>query len=273
MIFNISISILIEQSYNTDMTEENRSSKEIIKEFRQSMLAQYEQNTPLQLYEEEQRLFYCVKNGDLLALNSLLDHLASNKSTPYIGTMSKDPVKQVLFSVVSGITLATRAAMSGGLPDAEAYHLSDAYLQRLDNTLTEQQALELFLSALADFTNRVHNAKIHGAYSLPVTKALKYISSHLHEKPSLVRISEYCGVTPQYLSSVFHKEKGITITAYIRNEKLKVAAQMLEQSNFSIQRISTMLEFPSQSAFTAQFKAYFGKTPYVYRKDFYAEPD
>lgn len=250
------------------MKENNQSSKEIIREFRQAMVDQYEVNTPFQLYEEEQRFFNCVRNGDLDALNAILKE-AQNAPSSLIGKMSKDPVKQAMFTVVSGITLATRSAMSGGLPDAEAYHLSDAYLQCLDNSITEEQAMEVLFTALTDFTQRVHNSKINGSYSLPVTKAIKYISGHLHEKINLNKIAERCMVTPQYLSNVFHKETGVTISTYIRNEKLKVSAQMLEQSDFPIQRISTMLEFPSQSAYTSQFKEYFGKTPYQYRKDYY----
>lgn len=251
--------------YNLAMSNQNQSNKQIVEQFRRAMLEQYENNTPFQLYENEQTLFNCVKNGDIDGINEHLKFLQDNP--PAIGIMSKDPVKQTQFIVVSGITLATRSALSGGLPDAEAYHLSDAYLQKLDNSLTTDEAYNIFLTALFDFTERVQKRKFKGNYSLPVTKALKYINSHLHENASLSKIAEYCQVTPQYLSTLFHKETGYTITTYIKNEKLKVSAGMLEHSNFSIQRISTMLEFPSQSAFTSQFKQYFGKTPYRYRKD------
>lgn len=266
MIFNISISFFLSLRYNLPMANPNQTNKQIIEQFRQAMIDQYETNTPYQLYEDEQVLFNCVKNGDINGLKNRLNYMMEH-TAPAIGTMSKDPVKQTQFTVVSGITLATRSALSGGLPDAEAYHLSDAYLQKLDNSLTQQDAYEIFLTALMDFTERVHKKKFRGNFSLPVTKALKYINSHLHEKTSLTKIAEYCQVSPQYLSSLFHKETGLTVSTYIRNEKIKVAAGMLEQSNFSIQRISTMLEFPSQSAFTSQFKEYFGKTPYKYRKD------
>lgn len=248
------------------MNDYSKKAKEIVKQFMKSMLEQYENDTPYQLYEEEQLLFNCVKNGNLESLNKRLEEMAKTQKKT-VGKMSKDPRKQALFTVVSGITLATRSAMTGGMPEAEAYRLSDAYLQQLTDSMTEKEAMEVFLIALTDFTKRVHDSKLQGKYSLPVSKALRYISSHLHEKTSVTKIASYCHVTPQYLSSLFHKETGTTIVCYIRNEKLKVAAQMLEQSDFSLQRISTILEFPSQSAFTSQFKDYFGKTPYAYRKD------
>lgn len=250
------------------MNDYSKQSKEIVKQFRKSILEQYENGTPYQLYEDELLLFNCVKNGDLESLNNRLREMAKTQKET-VGKMSKDPKKQALFTVVSGITLATRSAMSGGMPEAEAYRLSDAYLQQLPDSMTESDAMEVFLIALTDFTKRVHDSKLQGKYSLPVSKALRYISSHLHEKTSIAKIANFCQVTPQYLSKIFHKETGTTIVCYVRNEKLKIAAQMLEQSDFSIQRISTILEFPSQSAFTSQFKDYFGKTPNAYRKDIF----
>ena len=248
-----------------NLLQNNQTPKEIVKTYQKAVLDQFEINPPLQLYESEKVLFNCVKNGDLEGLEDVFSTM--EKAQPPIGTMSQDPLKQAQFTVVSGITLVTRYAMTGGLPDAEAYHLSDAYLQKLNNSLTIDEAMNIFLVAIRDFTKRVNDKKLEGTFSLPVSKALRYINSHLHEKPSLNKIAERCSVTPQYLSTVFHKETGLTVSCYIRREKLKVAAEMLEQSDFSIQRISTLLEFPSQSAFTKQFKDFYGTTPYKYQKE------
>ena len=237
--------------------------KEIVMAYRKAMYEQYEEDTPLPVYANEVALFQCVKNGDEEKLDWLLDTMFHGFQP--IGKMSTNPIRQAQFLVVSGITLATRYALAGGLPEAVAFNLSDTYLQRLNSTITEEDATILFIVALHDFTKRVRSSKESTPYSYPVTRSMRYISRHLHNKFSLNDIAKYCNLTPQYLSSLFRKETGLTISTYMRNEKLKVSTQMLRQSDFSISHIASTLNFPSASAFTSDFKKYYGITPKGYR--------
>lgn len=243
--------------------------KEIVMAYRKAMYKQFETDTPLPVYANEVALFQCVKDGEVEALDRLLQTIVPTLEPT--GQMSTEPLKQAQFIVVSGITLATRYALAGGLPEPVAFHLSDAYLQHLNSTITEEESIKLFLVALHDFTRRVHDIKEATPYSYPITRSIRYISSHLHKKFSLNDIARYCNLTPQYLSSLFHKETGITLSTYVHNEKLKVSAQMLRQGDFSISRIASILDFPSASAFSSDFKKYYGMTPKVYRNNMPSE--
>ena len=238
--------------------------KEIAAAYRKVTLTQIEFTPSLSSYAEELKLFNCVRNGDLWGLKKILEAKSPTDTTP--GHMSDNPVRQAQYIVVSGITLATRYAIAGGMSEAKAFHLSDAYLQRLGNTLNEEDALQLFLTALFDFTNRVHKLRETGSYSFPIAQCIRYIENHISDKITLTDLSTVCNRSPRYLSTTFHRETGMTIMNYIRTEKLQLAAQMLEENNFSIQRIAQTLEFPSQSAFCGYFRDYFGVTPSEYRK-------
>lgn len=255
----------MQKVYNQYMQENKKTPGEIIKIYQKAMADQLEYNMPLPAYTEEKALLSCVRNGDINGLDAQIRKMAYERSL--IGTMSTNPNMQAQFSVVSGLTLISRTAIAGGLSPAEAYHLSDAYLQMLNSRLTEREAYNIFLVAVVDFTDRVNKVRQIEHYSLPVNKAIRYIGSHLHIKLTLTEIAKHVGVTPQYLSSRFHKETGLSVMEYIRNEKLKVAARMLENSDYSISRISTLLEFPSQSAFTSFFRECYGITPARYRKE------
>lgn len=252
-------------------TMKSETPKEIVEIFKKAMLVQYESNLPLHSYTEELALFNCVKSGDIEKLDEQLRQ--KRHSSLGIGFMSSDPLLQAQFIVVSGITLTTRYALAGGLSEAEAFHLSDAYLQKLNHVMTEKDAIKLFFVAIHDFTRRVQRAKSHGNYSFPVVRCMKYISNHLYLNLTLSELAAECEVAPQYLSSLFHKEMGVTLMKYIRNEKLKVAATILAESDFSIGRIADILEFPSQSAFTTYFKAQYDMTPTEYRARRYLEHD
>lgn len=247
------------------MADYEKTPGEIIKIYQQAMSDQLEFDTPLPAYSEEKLLLNCVRNGDINSLEAQIRKLAYERSL--IGTMSNTPHMQAQFTVVSGLTLISRTAISGGLSEAEAYHLSDAYLQMLNSKLTEREAYNIFLIAVVDFTERVHKARQNNRYSLPISRSIRYIGAHLHKKISLTELAKHTGVTPQYLSSRFHKETGFTVKEYILNEKLKVAARMLEDSDYSISRIASLLEFPSQSAFTSEFKKHYGVTPGGFRRN------
>lgn len=237
--------------------------KDVAKIYYASIGVQSEFNAALPNYKQELKLFNCVQNGDLANLETVLRE--SSMLAPKIGHMSNNPVQQAQFIVVSGITLATRYAIVGGLPEAEALRLSDAYLQKLGTTLHENEALSLFFVALRDFTQRVQRFRAHASRSLPVTKCIRYIANHLYDHITLSTLAKECQCTPQYLSTVFHKEFGVTPTQYIREKKLNLAKQLLLDSNYSISRISNMLEFPSQAAFSHYFKQEYDVTPSDFR--------
>ena len=249
--------------YNINM-KSSELSREIVKKYQDALLKQYDSNEPFMSFSKEQFIFNFVKNGDVDGLNALSNTIGNTKLIN-IGKMSKDAFRQYEYAVVSGITLATRYAISGGLPDIEAYKLSDTYIQQLITIKNENEAISLFIAALNDFTKRVKKIKIKENYSMHVHEAIKYINTNLHTKIDLKTLAKHCGVTPQHLSSVFHHDVNMTIGEYIRQQKLKIAAQMLEQSDYSINKISNILSFPSQSAFTNYFKNLFGTTPNRYR--------
>ena len=55
------------------------------------------------------------------------------------------------------------------------------------------------------------------------------------------------GVNSSYLSQLFHKVEGMTIQQYIREEKIRLAQNMLRYSEYEIKEISNYLSFCSQS--------------------------
>ena len=82
---------------------------------------------------------------------------------------------------------------------------------------------------------------------------------------SLRSIAEYLNMNPTYLSRLFKKEMDVSISAYIKTERLKTAAHLLQYSNYSISEISEYLNFSSQSHFTSSFQELYGLTPKKYR--------
>lgn len=238
--------------------------QDVIKAYRQAMFDQRETLDNTLVYRMEKEMFNCVRSGNTDSLNSILEKISLGDN--YVGYLSKDPLRQMQYIFVSGITLATRSAIEGGMPEMEAYNLSDVYIQKMDVCKNIDEVNKLFVVAIYDFTKRVQKQRKRKAYSYPVNLCITYILDHLHYQITLTQLAKQCGLTSQYLSSLFHKEIGMTLTEYIINERLEAAKQMMGYSESSLQEISSFLAFSTHSNFTMHFKKKYGMTPREFRQ-------
>ncbi|MEH7120589.1 helix-turn-helix domain-containing protein [Neobacillus vireti] len=161
---------------------------------------------------------------------------------------------------ISIITLATRAAVEGGLFQEIAYNLSDLYIQKLEE-LTESKAVDqLVETALLEFAERVENSKKH-KYSKPINMCQNYIFNHLYENITLSQLAELTSLNPNYLSNLFKKEVGISFLQFIQQSRIEEAKNLLSYSSYTLAEISTLLNFHDQSHFAKIFKKFAGVTP------------
>ena len=72
-------------------------------------------------------------------------------------------------------------------------------------------------------------------------------------------------VNPSYLSTVFKKETGHTLTEYVTGKRIKHAVFLLNSTNLQIQTIAQYCGIPDICYFTKIFKKQIGKTPTEYR--------
>lgn len=78
-------------------------------------------------------------------------------------------------------------------------------------------------------------------------------------------IAEFVHMNPDYISAVFSKKTGESLTSYILKERLKAAKVMLATTDYSLQEIAWRTGFSSPSYFQRQFKKSVGITPRKYR--------
>ena len=182
-----------------------------------------------------------------------------------IGRMSSNDLRQQKYSVICMATLASRAAIRGGLPSETAFSLSDLYCQRVDLLSDIQLIQNMTYTLLADYCDRVQKIQNRPSVSSVIQKCISYISVHLHEPVSLEQLSNHCGLCGRSLSLRFKKEMGMGIPEYIHREKLQEAEYLLRHSSYSLSEITSFLNYPSQSYFTQIFKKYKNLTPQQFR--------
>ncbi|AIQ67714.1 helix-turn-helix domain-containing protein [Paenibacillus graminis] len=212
---------------------------------------------------QERELFRHIRNGDK---SGLLQTHASFNEDQYGLLSRKSQLRSKKNLAISSITLATRAAIDGGLFWEIAYTLSDFHIQHIEELQDIPAVDRAQLAALCEFADHV---KDNRRSKLSRTSALcqNYIFNHLYEELTLSKLAGVAGLNASYLSQLFKKETGLAVSEYIQRERIEEAKRLMEWPGISLSDIATRLHFNDQSYFTKVFKKYTGITPREFRHD------
>lgn len=219
----------------------------------------------------ERLLLDYISLGNVSLAEKLIEEVVSGDYAMPVGELSDNPVHQARYSIVAAVTLFSRAAIDGGLPEHMAYSISDSYIRHADRMNNTEEIYYLFFQSFREYCQAVCQWRIQGARS-ELRQCCEYVSEHLHEKITLQDLSRVTHLTANYVSDLFQKELGIRPKQYILREKLNYAAFILRNMDTSIAEISALLAFPSPSAFTSYFNAQFGILPSRYRQESHDTP-
>ncbi len=213
-------------------------------------------------YSQELREMDSICHGDVEALKRSIDEVYSGQ----VGRLAKDEVRQQKNLAISVITLASRSAIKGGLNPELAFSMSDNFIRNIEENLYDPIRIEHAVrEAEFEFTKMVHEINQKSASPL-INQVRDYVFCHMHEPIRIRDIAAYIGITPNYLSEQFSRHMGMTLKQYIINEKIAGSERMLRYTEYSLQEISTMYAFSSQSRFSVYFQRKNGITPAKYRK-------
>lgn len=222
-------------------------------------------------YNPELEFYSAVKSGDMNKLQNLYTQPLLDK--PGLGTLSEDPLQNMKYHFVITAALVARYCIEGGMEMAVAYSLSDFYIQKADRCKMPQDVSALHRIMCFDYAKRMKNLRKEKICSRHVANCIDYIYDHLHTRITAAFLAEYVGLDPSYLSRLFKKETGSTISEYIQFKKIETAKNMLVYSDHSPSRISSILAFPSQSYFTEIFHKHTSMTPLRYRAHYFRKTE
>ena len=214
-------------------------------------------------YRTEQTLLDLIEKGDVGALDEWL------KDAPAVrpGSIAPDQLRQVKNTLIVTATLASRAAVRGGMDVEDAFSLSDAYIRKCELLQTPDRIINLQYHMVLDFTSQVSNLKLHGNSSALAAAVAEYVRHHLSDPVSTEKIAEKLHFSRTWLSRKFHEETGIPLSDFIRIKKTEEAQRLLRYTDKSLREISVYLGYSSQSHFQTVFKKQLGVTPMQYRRN------
>lgn len=223
----------------------------------------YEERDFHATYAFEQYIWECIREGNAARLKRHL-HVGTHGKIGPIGNRS--PVRQQKNVFICAVTLATRAAVEGGLSSEVAYSLSDFYIQQVETMNNVLPVLALSEAMLYDFAERVGRKKHPQPYSKLIKSCCDYIDEHARENVHVSDVAAHVGLSPDYVSKSFRAETGISISDYLKKAKISEAKSLLRYSELSLAEISELLSFSSQSFFSTIFKQQIGITPRQFRE-------
>lgn len=223
------------------------------------------ENIPVQdvhnTFQLEQTVMAMVRKGDTAALREWV------KAAPAVrgGIIAAEQLRQIKNTFIVSVTLASRAAIRGGMDVEDAFSLSDAYIQKCELLNRPDQIMNLQYHMILEYTQRVERIRLGKRPGKLAIDVANYIQHHLSEPITAGDIAKELFLSRPYLSRKFIEETGESLTDFILKEKTEEAKRLLRYSDKSLTAISSYLGFSSQSHFSRVFKKYTGSTPGEYR--------
>jgi AraC-like DNA-binding protein len=115
-------------------------------------------------------------------------------------------------------------------------------------------------------------AIVNGAEILPphtgvlVKKALLNFDKHAKTHISRWKLADSVNVSEDYLTRIFHKEMGLPLWDYLNRYRIFLAAELLQQTDDTIQEVANRCGFQDQAYFCRVFKKIHGVPPGQMRK-------
>lgn len=218
--------------------------------------------------EEEYSFYHAVSSGDMdfVQENCRQDTFTNPDG---MGILSTNYLTNLKYHFVITVAMITRQCVISGMELEQAYRLSDFYILKADKCSSVEAVSQLHHSMALDFTGKMALVKKSHAISKPVVNCMDFIYSHLNTRITVQVLSDYTGLSPSYLSRLFKKELGISISDYILEKKIEKSENLLKYSDYSLVDIANYLAFSSQSHFIQTFKKAIGITPNKYRNQYY----
>lgn len=138
--------------------------------------------------------------------------------------------------------------------------ISELYIKSL-NSIYDMLA---FIRFILNFQFDSDHVDVY--YETSVDNIKEYICENLEKDLSRNELAERVFLNPEYLSKLFKKKTGVSLSTYITNEKINVSKGLLIKSDMSVSIIASKVGYSNFSHFSQVFKKQTGLTPVEFRQ-------
>ncbi|MFW6058816.1 MAG: helix-turn-helix domain-containing protein [Phycisphaeraceae bacterium] len=104
----------------------------------------------------------------------------------------------------------------------------------------------------------------HRAAILGVQQA---ILQNLRQPPTRAALARHAGVSPEYLGRLFKRHTGMSLKAFVNQQRLSMARRLLVEGQLNVGEVGQAVGFDDPFYFSRRFKQAFGVSPRNLRRD------
>ncbi len=171
-------------------------------------------------------------------------------------------------------TLQTCARFIGEAALAENCHLKKALADYIycstECQVLPHQSLRAWIQLLEEYGEKMlaENQREDSQSSDIIGQVISFVDQHYMHDVGIGQIAEHLHITPNYLSTLFHKKTGATFMVYLTETRMLRAKELLADPNIQIQQVAEQVGYTSARYFTKLFTEFVGCYPSEYRSRF-----
>lgn len=213
-------------------------------------------------YAQENGLIEAVKQGQTRKIETFLSRISAGAFEQRVA----DPVRNVKNYCIITNTLLRKAAEQGGVHPVYIDSISSAFALRIEQLSSPAAGNALIGEMALNYCRLVREHATKG-YSAPIQKAIIMIEGNLAGELTLTRLAGELNVNSSYLSALFKKETGMTVTDYIARRRIHHSRHLLKTTRLQVQTVGQLCGFEDVHYFSKVFKRITGLTPKQYRQE------
>lgn len=213
-------------------------------------------------YDAERELMQAVSQGAAHRVEKLF----STASATAFEKRIDDPVRNMKNYLIISNTLLRKAAEYGSVHPFYIDGLSTDFAKKIERIKTVSDSNDLMREMVKKYCALVKQYSMKN-YSLLIQKVLTLIDADLTADLGLKKLAESLNVNASYLSALFKKETGKTLTEYVTQKRVDHAAFLLRSTSLQIQTVAQHCGIFDVNYFAKIFRKYTGKSPKEYREE------
>ena len=211
-------------------------------------------------YADEERLTRAVSSGQADAAAIAYSRFTARQ----MERRAPAPLRDMKNYFVVFNTLLRKAAEYGHVHPLYIDQLSSDFAKQIESAPNTEALSTLGPKMVRHYCRIVQEFSQKG-HSHLISKLLILVEADLTADLSLSSLARQLNVNSSYLSALFKKEVGATLTEYVGKRRVNHAMFLLETTSLQIQTIAQQCGIPDVNYFTRTFKKYAGVTPKEYR--------
>ena len=211
-------------------------------------------------YQAENQFMEAIQQGRIhraeLMLSNFTRNALENRTTPLRNIKN--------YSIILN-TLMRKAVEKGGVHPIQIDRLSSEFARRIEST----SALEEFMDLWQDMARKyclLVRSRATTSYSQLVQYIIARVDYDLTADLSLKANAEALNVNASYLSALFKRETGSTLTDYVNRKRVEHAVYLLASTDLPISAVAQRCGIQDDNYFTKIFKKYVSVSPKQYRQ-------